>query len=206
MLTRPVARIALIVLLSVSCVSPPIMYQDGLAATTPQPGHFAARIGYNQSHWWHGDISVDLGPYLGGGVRTGQDWGRFCFEEGLTLLYPDALLPCLQCGVGLRSPAIMIRALWTPLSVSRRVRFAPLLWWQGSALVGTPRRQRGFGASCGIRTSPTGIGPVTALDYAAAGGSARLEGSMAFRPPWAKDENIQGRVLMLGLTMEPTIR
>jgi hypothetical protein len=190
-------------LLSVSCVIAPVAYHDGLPACTPAPGFAAARFEYNRTYWWHGNTREKPDEYFGGGLRFGQDWRRFCFEEGLTMLYPGALLPCLQAGVGLRNPAVTLRALWTPVSVGGRIDFDPMLWWQVSALVGTARTSRGVGFSGGARTSRIGIGPVAVLDYSLSDISFRLEGSVTFRSPWA-DSNVQGRVLTVGLSAEPT--
>jgi hypothetical protein len=190
-------------LLSASCVIAPIAYQDGLPASTPAPGFAAARFEYNRAYWWHGNTLEEPDEYFGGGVRFGQDWRRFCFEEGLTVLYPGALLPCFQGGFGLREPAVTLRALWTPVLVDNAFHFDPMLWWQVSALVGTPRKAQGFGLSAGARTSRIGIGPVALLDYSQSGISFRLEGSLTVRPPWG-DAAVQGQVLTVGLGAEPT--
>ena len=189
-------------LLSVSCVRPPIAYQDGLPAATPPPGSVAARFMYNRSYWRHGNTDKYLGPCFGGGVRFGQDWRALCFEEGLTVLYPNVLLPCLQAGIGLRRPAVTLRCLWTPVAVGGGVRFDPMLWWQVSGLVGSPRTSKGLGVSYGARTSRIGIGPVAVLDYTHSGISLRLESSVIFPPPWAS-QMIRGKVPMLGLSAEP---
>ena len=204
---RAMFGLAALVLLSVSCVMAPVAYQDGLPAYTPAPGFAAARFEYNRQYWRHDSISEEPHDYFVGGVRFGQDWHQYCFEEGLTVLCPSTLLPCLQGGIGLRKPAVTLRALWTPVAVhvvgQLKAHFDPLFWWQVSALAGTPRKPRGFGISGGARTSRIGIGPVAVLDYTHSGISFRLEGSMTFRTPWA-DSMVQGRVLTLGLSAEPT--
>jgi hypothetical protein len=195
---------AALALVAASCVVAPIAYQDGLPAATPAPGFAAVRFEYNRAYWWHDGVAEKPGEYFSGGLRFGQDWRRFCFEEGFTALYPGLLLPCLQAGIGLRRPAVTVRALWTPVAMSGvSVTFDPILWWQASALVGTPRNPRGFGASFGGRTSRIGIGPLGVLDYSHSGISFRLEGSLTFPTPWA-DENVRGRVLTLGLSAEPS--
>jgi len=205
LMRRLVPCLAALGLLSGSCVVAPIAYHDGLPACTPAPGMAAARFEYNRAYWWHGNTRERPAEYICGGVRFGQDWRRFCFEEGLTVLYPGAFVPCLQGGVGLRDPAVTLRALWSPgwRLVADDIQFDLLRWWQVSTLVGTARRSRGFGFSGGARTSRIGIGPVAVLDYSLSGISFRLEGSMAFRPPW-QDSTVQGRVLTVGLSAEPT--
>lgn len=190
-------------MLSTCCIVAPIAYQDGLAAPTPAPGFAAARFEYNRWYWRHDTVAEAPEHYYDGGVRFGQEWRQFCFEEGLTVLYPDVFLPCLEGGIGLRDPAVTLRALWTPVAIGSHVSFNPRLWWQFSALIGTPRKTRGFGISYGARTSRVGIGPVAALDYTISGISLRLEGSMTFPPAWA-DSNVQGQVLTVGLCAEPT--
>jgi hypothetical protein len=188
----------------VSCATAPIAYHDGLPASVPPPGYAAARLGYNRMYWWHGYSEPDEGEYIFGGFRLGQDWRRMCFEEGMTLLFPNGVLPCLQVGVGLRNPAVMVRGMWTPVAVTGGgVTVDPLAWWQISGLVGTPWKERGLGASVGARTSRLGIGPVAVLEYSTNGGAFRLESSMTFRAPWA-DENVSGRVLTVGLSLEPS--
>jgi hypothetical protein len=191
-------------LLTVSCVVAPMAYHDGLPAAMPAPGFAAARFEYSRAYWRVNNFSVDPYVYWTGGLRFGQEWRRFCFEEGLTVLNPDKIMPCLQGGVGLRVPAVTLRALWTPVALGlTRVDLDPMLWWQVSALVGTPRKSRGFGISSGARTSRIGIGPMAVLDYSHSGISFRLEGSMTFRTPWA-DSAVQGRVLTVGISAEPT--
>jgi hypothetical protein len=190
-------------LVAVACVAP-IAYQDGLPAATPPSGAAAARLEYNRTYWWTDHYGPTEGEYFVAGFRVGQEARDLCFEEGGTLILGDMFMPCLQGGIGLRSPAVTLRALWTPLMANaNRVTLRPLAWWQVSALVGTPARARGLGASVGGRTSRLGIGPLAVLDYAANGGAFRLEGSMTFPPPWAGDA-VTGRVLTVGLSMEPS--
>jgi len=191
-------------LLSTGCVVAPIAYQDGLSATTPAPGFAAARLEYNRWYWRHDSIDEAPEYYLTGGLRFGQEWRQFSFEQGLTAIYyPEVLLPCIEGGIGLRDPAVTLRALWTPVAVGGRISFNPKLWWQFSGLIGTPRKIRGFGVSYGARTSKVGIGPVAVLDYTIAGITARLEASMTFPPAWV-DSNVRGKVLTAGLSVEPT--
>lgn len=203
MIRRLTFGLAALGLLATSCVFAPMAYHDGLPASMPAPGFAAVRVEYNRAYWRHDSISAEPYVYWGGGLRFGQEWRRFCFEEGLTVLNPGVTLPCLQGGVGLRNPAVTLRALWTPVALGSRIQFDPMLWWQVSALVGTPRKLRGFGISTGARTSRIGIGPMAVLDYSHSGISFRLEGSMTFRTPWA-DSAVQGRVLTVGLSAEPT--
>jgi hypothetical protein len=191
-------------LLSASCVVPPVVYQDGLPAATPVPGFAAARIGYNRDFWHHDSTWERPGEYMYGGVRFGQDWSLFSFEEGLTVLYPGGVLPCLQGGVGMRAPAALtLRALWTPVSYSGGFSFDPMLWWQLSLLAGTERQACGPGITCGLRASKLGMGPCVLADYAFGDISLRLEGSLTSRAPWA-EENVRGTVLAAGLSVEPT--
>ena len=207
LLHRLTPGLAALGLLAVSCVVAPMAYHDGLPASMPAPGFAAARFEYNRAYWRHDGISAEPNEYFSGGLRFGQEWRQFCFEGGLTVLNPGTFLPCLQGGVGLREPAVTLRALWTPMVVSLvdppTADFDPMLWWQVSALAGTPRKSRGFGISGGARTSRIGIGPVAVLDYSHSGVSFRLEGSMTFRTPWA-NSLVQGRVLTVGLSAEPT--
>jgi len=200
---RLTATLVALGLLSACCVIPPIAYHDGLPAATPMPGTAAARMGYNRFFWHHDSSWERPGEYFFGGLRFGQDWRRFSFEEGLTVLLPGTVLPCLQAGVGLREPALTVRALWTPLAISSQVHFDPMLWWQLSALAGTPRNELGPGFSAGVRTSRLGIGPEALADFTLRDISFRLEGSMTFRTPWA-DSVVQGTVLTVGLTAEPS--
>jgi len=200
---RMMTGLAALGLLAVSCVVAPLAYQDGLPASMPAPGFAAARLEYNRAYWRHDSVSAEPYEYWGGGLRFGQEWRKFCFEEGLTLLYPGGFMPCLEGGVGLRNPALTLRALWNPLWVGGRIELDPMRWWQVSALVGTPRKPRGFGISSGARTSRIGVGPAALLDYTHSGISFRLEGSLTFRTPWA-DSAVQGRVLTVGLSAEPT--
>ena len=198
------AGIAAVGLLSVACVTAPIAYQDGLPAATPAPGTIAARLGYNRLYWWLDGKLQRPDDYLTGGARFGQEWRWLCFEEGLTLVYRNNyLLPCFEGGVGLRSPAVTLRALWSPVWVGSRTSFALIRWWQVSGLIGTPRKARGLGVSYGARTSRIGIGPVAVLDYAHRGVSLRLEASMTFPTPWV-DNSVKGKVLTVGLNVEPT--
>jgi hypothetical protein len=200
---RLMPGLAALGLLSASCVIAPTVFHDGLPASMPAPGFGAARFEYNRSYWLHGSTSERPDEYFGAGVRVGQDWRWFCFEEGLTLLYPGAFLPCLQGGIGLREPAVTLRALWTPVSVGGRIEFDPMLWWQVSGLIGTPRKSRGFGVSYGVRASRIGIGPALLVDYTFRDIALRLEGSMTVPSPWA-GANVQGRVFTIGLSAEPT--
>ena len=201
---RSTPGLAALGLLAVSCAIAPMAYHDGLPASMPAPGFAAARFEYNRAYWWHDGVSEEPAEYYGGGLRFGQEWRQYCFEEGLTVLNPGAFIPCLQGGVGLREPAVTLRALWTPVMLGPlKLEFDPLLWWQVSALAGTPRKSRGFGISGGARTSRIGLGPVGVLDYSHSGISFRLEGSMTFRTPWA-DSLVRGRVLTVGLSAEPT--
>jgi hypothetical protein len=178
-------------------------YHDGLPASMPAPGFAGARFEYNRAYWRHGSISAEPYEYFSGGLRIGQEWRKFCLEEGLTVLNPGVILPCLEGGVGLREPAVTLRFLWTPVTLGSQVDFDPMLWWQVSALAGTPRKSRGLGISGGARASRVGIGPMTVLDYSHSGISFRVEGSMTFPSPWA-DVSVQGRVLTFGLSVEPT--
>jgi hypothetical protein len=201
---RLMPGLAALGLLTGSCVVAPMAYHDGLPAAMPAPGFAAARFEYNRAYWRVNSFSADPYVYWSGGLRFGQEWRRLCFEEGLTVLNPGKTMPCLQGGVGLRRPAVTLRALWTPVALGpTRVDLDPMLWWQVSALVGTPRKSRGFGISTGARTSRIGIGPMAVLDYSHSGISFRLEGSMTFRTPWA-DSAVQGRVLTVGISAEPT--
>jgi hypothetical protein len=204
MMRRLLAGVAAVGLLTATCVTAPIAYQDGLPAATPAPGTVAARLGYNRLYWWLDGKLQRPDDYITGGARFGQEWRWFCFEEGLTMVYRNnSLLPCLQGGVGLRSPAVTLRALWSPVWVGSRTSFALIRWWQVSGLIGTPRKARGFGVSCGARTSRIGIGPAALVDYAHRGVYIRLEASMTVPTPWANDR-VKGNVLTIGLNAEPT--
>ena len=200
---RWVPGLAALGLIIVSCAVAPVAYHDGLPASTPAPGFAAARFEYSRAYWWNRGDPQRLRDCFMGGVRFGQDWRWLCFEEGLTVLYPGELLPCLQAGIGLRAPAVTLRALWTPVSFRSRIHFDPTRWWQVSGLIGTPRRSRGLSVSYGARTSRIGIGPVALMGYTHSGISIRLETSMTFPTPWA-ESRVQGRVLTVGLSAEPT--
>jgi hypothetical protein len=190
-------------LLSVACVTAPTAYQEGLPAATPAPGTVSARLGYNQLYWWLDGTLQQPDDYFTGGARFGQEWHWLCFEEGLTLVYRNnSLLPCLEGGVGLRSPAVTLRALWTPVWVGGRTSLALDRWWQVSGLVGTTRKARGLGVSGGARTSRIGIGPVAVLDYARRDVSLRLEASVTVPTPWASNK-VKGEVLSVGMNVEP---
>jgi hypothetical protein len=204
MMRRLFSGIPAVGLLSVACVTAPIAYQDGLPAATPAPGTIAARLGYNRQYWWLDGRLQQPDDYFTGGARFGQEWRWLCFEEGLTLVYRNqSPLPCLEGGVGLRSPAVTLRGLWTPVWVGSRTSFALIRWWQVSGLLGTPRNARGLGVSGGARTSRIGIGPIVVLDYAHRDVSLRLEASMTVPTPWANDR-VKGNVLTVGLNVEPS--
>lgn len=195
--------VAALGLVAVSCLAP-IAYHDGLPAAALPPGYVGARIEYNRSYWWTGRDGPEQGEYFVGGLRVGQKTRSLSFEEGGTLIFGDMFMPCVQGGVGLLSPAVILRALWTPLEADvSGVTLKPLAWWQLSGLVGTPWKARGLGASVGARTSRLAVGPVAEVDYATGDGAFRLESSLTFRPPWAS-EDVSGRVLTVGLSMEPT--
>ena len=157
---RLLPGLAALGLLAASCVVAPMACHDGLPASMPAPGFAAARFEYNRAYWRHDSISAEPFEYISGGLRFGQEWRRFCFEEGLTVLNPGVILPCLEGGVGLREPAVALRALWTPVTLGSQFGFDPMLWWQVSALAGTPRKSRGFGISGGaqLRTCETSLG------------------------------------------------
>ena len=193
--------IAALTLAATACTIPPVAFLDGLPAATPAPGDAAARIQYNRG-WWFRDGETEPMQYFTGGLRFGQDWQRFCFEEGLTVLNPGVVLPCLQGGIGLREPAVTLRALWTPVAIGGSVEWDPLMWWQLSLLAGTPRKERGLGISAGARTSRFGMGPVLSLDYTHSGISLRLETSYNIPTPW-QDSTVTGQVLSVGITAEP---
>ena len=98
-MNRLASSLAAVVLLMAACTIPPVAFHDGLPAATIAPGDAAARIQYNRG-WWFRDGKTEPMQYFSGGLRFGQDWGRFCFEEGLTVLNPGGVLPCLHGGIG----------------------------------------------------------------------------------------------------------
>jgi hypothetical protein len=106
------------------------------------------------------------GDYFNVGTRVGQRLGPFAFEQGITANMEETEVGLgVHAGIGLVSPALILRGSWSPVKISgmparTRLEFIPDRWWQASLLYGSQRRPEGYGWAVGARTSKFGIGPV----------------------------------------------
>lgn len=179
--------IAAALLLMLNCM-PPLMFHESLPAwipTTPVP---EVRVGVHRGYCsgLSDDVYFDPGPlplYLNPGVRVGRHFGNYTMEAGLnSLIMPEAGVYFVgpSIGAGLADPCVSARLTYLMTLDGGEL----ILWPQGSALFGTPRRARGLNLAGGFVGGVLGIGPVGVVEYCAGPVAVRAEASIALPPPW----------------------
>jgi hypothetical protein len=142
-----------------------------------------------------------------GAARTGQRFGLFSVEEGISAILTGNIFLGPVVGIGLRHPAVTLRGSAYPFvvegsGVTAEVRGA---WWQTCFLAGTPFRARGLGGSIGAEASPYGIGPIIMGELATPDLLWRVEFASTWKAPWASSW-VRGRVCSLGISAAARMR
>ena len=185
--------VLLSVVILAGCVIPPVVYQENLPASIPNGGDPEARVAYD-AYSWDQSTWAFAGSHVLGGVRWGQHYRGWTFEQGASFLYGSTFLAGVSGGIGLDNPTITLR---TSLYVVGSGAMLGNPWWQVSLAGGNPEPLAGPAWSLGVATSQWGIGPQAGLDYYT--GSLRVGGqaSTFFRTFWAPT-SVSGTVVALG--------
>jgi hypothetical protein len=192
--------------MNATCRAPEVTsYHEDLPAYTPAWGPPESRFGYHRAFWTDGS-ALRPREYFDTGLRVGQRWGRFAFEEGLAAtLFESSLSFGAGLGVSLDRPLVALRGSWIPASVVGQINpnrlsfsFAASRWWQVSAVAGTSYRPRGLGWSAGARATKQGIGPLLTGELGSGVLSLRAEASVTVPSPWA-DTTTKGMFFSLGI-------
>ncbi len=199
----PAIGLVLLVFLA-GCPVPPVVFHDGLPARAPRPDEDDVRLGVQAGNWDYRDGSNSIPrsiafPSFHVGARVGQQAGKLCFEEGLNLLYCGTFVPFVTGGIGLTSPAVMLRGAISPLQQGDGDFF-----WQTSLMAGTPNSER-LSVSVGPRVSSFGIGGAAISDLDFGSSTLRAEVSYTARAPWAGTA-VNGNIFTIGLWYEHRFR
>jgi hypothetical protein len=202
---KRLAALAFALLLSwlASCTRPPIMYHEDMPAYAPRWGPPETRFGYHRT-FWNDDGFWRPDDYFNLGTRVGQRLGPLAFEQGILANMGETEAGLgIHAGIGLVSPALMLRGSWAPVHVwglleYTRLDFVPDHWWQASLLYGSQRKRDGYGWAVGARASKLGIGPVLFGEYCSGVLSLRAEASASLASPWAGDRTV-GQLYSIGI-------
>ena len=195
-----------VVSMSATCRAPAVTsYHEDLPAYAPAWGAPESRFGYHRAFWTDGS-ALRPREYFDMGLRVGQRWGRFAFEEGMAAtLFESSLWLGPGVGVSFVRPLVALRGSWVPVSVDGQINpnrllfsFAASRWWQVSAVAGTSYRPRGLGWSAGARATKQGIGPLLTGEFGSGVLSLRAEASVTVPSPWA-DTTTKGMFFSLGI-------
>ncbi len=200
---KHLSALALLLSWLASCTHPPLVYHEDMPAYAPRWGPPETRFGYHKT-FWNDRGSWRPGDYFNLGTRVGQRLGPLSLEQGISANMEETEVGLgVHAGIGLVSPALILRGSWSPVKISgmparTRLEFIPDRWWQAGLLYGSQTRPEGYGWAVGARASRFGIGPVLFGEYCSGVLSLRAEASASFVSPWADDRTV-GQVYAIGI-------
>ncbi len=198
-----------LILFLIRCALAPVAYHEDLPAYSPELGFPEIRFGLHQKYWFR-DSKWSKERYGNFGIRTGQRFSIFNFEQGLaSYSFTNKIMLGLQAGIGLKNSLLRIRGTWFPLNIYSypysytepvKVEFKVKdAWWQINLLAGTNYRPKGFGWYLGGRASNYAIGPFLGVELGQDIVSFRSEASATFKSFWAP-QSVKGQVYTIGFS------